>query len=94
MEKLRPYLEDINRKAGYAEELYGIRIRYVPLIVEEMTIVFDRQNWKIKILEEGRYLSTDEIEKLEEKILENIEKGLVELYLTLTFGEDVGLGEG
>lgn len=94
MEKLKPYLEDINRKAGYAEELYGIRIRYVPLIVEEMTIVFDRQNWKIKILEEGRYLSTGEIEKLEEKILENIEKGLVELYLTLTFGEDVGLGEG
>ncbi|MCO6040871.1 hypothetical protein [Thermococcus alcaliphilus] len=94
MEKLKPYLEDINRKAGYAEELYGIRIRYIPLIVEEMTIVFDRQNWKIKVLEEGRYLSTDEIEKLEEKILENIEKGLVELYLTLTFGEDVGLGEG
>ncbi|EHR77458.1 hypothetical protein OCC_00025 [Thermococcus litoralis DSM 5473] len=94
MEKLKPYLEDINRKAGYAEELYGIRIRYVPLIVEEMTIVFDRQTWKIKILEEGRHLSTGEIEKLEEKILENIEKGLVELYLTLTFGEDVGLGEG
>ncbi|ALV62357.1 hypothetical protein ADU37_CDS06580 [Thermococcus sp. 2319x1] len=94
MEKLKPHLEDINRKASYAEELYGVRIRYVPLITEERTIVFDRQSWKIKVLEEGRYLSTDEIEKLEEKILENIKKGLVELYLTLTFGEDVGLGEG
>lgn len=94
MEKLRPYLEDINRKANYAEELYGIRIRYVPLIVEEVTVVFDRQKWKIKVLEEGRYLSQQEVEQLGEKILENIKKGVVELYLTLTFGEDVGLGEG
>ncbi|HIH73632.1 MAG: Uncharacterized protein XD43_0257 [Thermococcales archaeon 44_46] len=94
MKNLKPHLEEINQKAGYAEELYGIRIRYIPLIVEEKTIVFDRQNWKIKVLEEGRCLSPEEIKNLEEKILENIEKGLVELYLTLTFGEDVGLGEG
>ncbi|MCA6212748.1 MAG: hypothetical protein PWP49_559 [Thermococcaceae archaeon] len=93
MEKLKPYLEDINRKAGYAEELYGIRIRYVPLIVEKRTIVFDRQSFKIKVLEEDRCLSPEEAETLEEKILENIKKGMIELYLTLTFGEDVGLGE-
>ncbi|HDD31355.1 MAG TPA: hypothetical protein ENF72_01855, partial [Thermococcus litoralis] len=64
MEKLKPYLEDINRKAGYAEELYGIRIRYVPLVVGERTIVFDRQNGKIKALEEKRYLSLEEVERL------------------------------
>ena len=93
MEKLKPYLEDINRKAGYAEELYGIRIRYVPLVVGERTIVFDRQNGKIKALEEKRYLSLEEVERLGEKILENIKKGVIDLYLTLTFGEDVGLGE-
>ncbi|USS40255.1 hypothetical protein NF865_07970 [Thermococcus aggregans] len=93
MEKLKPYLEEIDRKAGYAEELYGIRIRYVPLVIEERTIVFDRLNWEIKVLEKGRRLSPEEVERLEEKILENIEKGVVELYLTLTFGEDVGLGE-
>ena len=94
MEKLKPYLEDINRKADYAEEFYGIRIRYVPLVLEERTIVFDRQNWKIKVLEEERCLSPEEVERLGEKILENIKKGVIELYLTLTFGEDVGLGEG
>ncbi|MBC7095030.1 hypothetical protein [Thermococcus sp.] len=93
MERLKLYLEHISRKAGYAEELYGVRIRYVPLVIEERTIVFDRQKQKIKVLEEGRYLSPEEIERFEEKILENIKKGVVELYLTLTFGEDVGLGE-
>ncbi|RLF76732.1 hypothetical protein DRN38_04855 [Thermococci archaeon] len=77
MEKLKAYLEEVHRKASYAEELYGIKIRYVPIIVEEKTVVLDRENKKIK--------------RLEEKIIENIENGTVELYLTITFGEDIGL---
>lgn len=77
MEKLKTYLEEVHRKASYAEELYGIKIRYVPIIVEEKTVVLDRENKKIK--------------RLEEKIIENIENGTVELYLTITFGEDIGL---
>jgi len=77
MEKLKTYLEEVHRKASYAEELYGVKIRYVPIIVEEKTVVLDRENKKIK--------------RLEEKIIENIENGTVELYLTITFGEDIGL---
>ena len=42
MEKLKAYLEEVHRKASYAEELYGIKIRYVPIIVEEKTVVLDR----------------------------------------------------
>lgn len=42
MEKLKTYLEEVHRKASYAEELYGVKIRYVPIIVEEKTVVLDR----------------------------------------------------
>jgi len=91
MEKLKTYLEEVHRKASYAEELYGVKIRYVPIIVEEKTVVLDREDMKIKVLEEGKYISDEEIKRLEEKIIENIENGTVELYLTITFGEDIGL---
>ena len=91
MEKLKTYLEEVHRKASYAEELYEVKIRYVPIIVEEKTVVLDREDMKIKVLEEGKYISDEEIKRLEEKIIENIENGTVELYLTITFGEDIGL---
>ncbi|NJE25623.1 hypothetical protein E3E22_03100 [Thermococcus sp. MV5] len=94
MSKLRTYLETLNQKVSYVEELYGFKINYLPLIIEGTTIVLDRKNGKLKIIEENRYLSDEEIKNLERKIIENIEKGIVELYLTITFGEDVGLGEG
>lgn len=47
MEKLKTYLEEVHRKASYAEELYGVKIRYVPIIVEEKTVVLDRENKKV-----------------------------------------------
>lgn len=94
MSKLKTYLETLNQKVSYVEELYGFKINYLPLIIEGITIVLDRKTGNLKIIEENRYLSDEEIKNLERKIIENIEKGVVELYLTMTFGEDVGLGEG
>ena len=92
MDELKSYTDLLLSKITYAEELYGIRINYVPLIVrKEETIIFDKRDGKIKNLSEKRELSKEELEKVKEEIIQNIKNGTVELYLTLTFGEDVGL---
>ncbi|AIF68641.1 hypothetical protein PAP_00995 [Palaeococcus pacificus DY20341] len=92
MDELKSYTNLLLSKIAYAEELYGIKINYVPLIVrKEETIIFDKRDGKIKNLSEKRELSREELEKFKEEIIQNIKNGTVELYLTLTFGEDVGL---
>ncbi|WP_324735276.1 hypothetical protein VFC49_08990 [Thermococcus sp. SY098] len=94
MSELLKYLDMLASKMRYAEELYGIPINYVPIIVDEDIIVYDRRDGSIKWLSNKKRLSKKELKKLEKEIIKNIESGKVELYLTLTFGEDVGLGEG
>jgi len=68
----------------------GIRINYLPLLIGEETIVLDRRDGRIKRLGDKKPLSDEELRTLEEDIIQAIESGKVELYLTLTFGEDVG----
>ncbi len=94
MSELLKYLDILASKMRYAEELYGIPINYVPIIVDEDIIVYDRRDGSIKKLSNKKRLGKKELKKLEKEIIRNIENGKVELYLTLTFGEDVGLGEG
>ncbi|RLF77432.1 hypothetical protein DRN39_04115 [Thermococci archaeon] len=90
MEKLRRYTNMLISKMGFAEEIYGIRINYLPLLIGEETIVLDRRDGRIKRLGDKKPLSDEELRTLEEDIIQAIESGKVELYLTLTFGEDVG----
>jgi len=84
MGKLSQYLTMLKAKMTYAEELYGIKINSLPLIVEsEEIIILDRRDGKIKRLPGKRELNEDEIQKLENKILKNIEGGKVDMYLTM-----------
>ena len=52
--------------------------------------MLDRRDGRIKRLGDKKPLSDGELRTLEEDIIQAIESGKVELYLTLTFGEDVG----
>ncbi|ADT85116.1 hypothetical protein [Thermococcus barophilus] len=94
MSELLEYLDMLASKMRYAEELYGIPINCVPIIIDKEIIVYDRRDGSIKRLSDKKRISKKELKKLEKEIIKNIESGKVDLYLTLTFGEDVGLGEG
>jgi len=94
MRELFEYLNKLASKMCYAEKLYGIPINYVPLIVDNEIIVYDKRDGSIKRLSDKKKLSDEELKSIEKEIIENIKSGKVELYLTLTFGEDIGLGEG
>lgn len=90
MKKLDRYTNMLISKMGFAEELYGIKINYLPLIIGEETIVLDKRDGKIKRLRDRKTLSEEELRALERDIIHAIESGKIDLYLTLTFSEYVG----
>ncbi len=84
MGKLSMYISMLRAKMAYAEELYGFPVNYLPLIVrEEEIIILDKNDGRIKRLPGRKALDEEELEKLKEEILKNIESGEVERYLSM-----------
>lgn len=84
MEKLSMHLSVLRAKMAYAEELYGFRINYLPLLIrEDEIIILDRRDGRIKRLPGKAELGEDEIRGMADEILKNIESGEVERYLTM-----------
>ncbi|WP_457754641.1 hypothetical protein [Thermococcus sp.] len=83
----------LRARMSFAEELYGIRMNYLPLVVEDEIIILDKNDGGIKRLSDKKPLSENELKMILPKIRENIEKGLIDLYLTMNFQCIHGLGE-
>ncbi|ALM76416.1 hypothetical protein TBCH5v1_2525 [Thermococcus barophilus] len=81
--EIKNYLTMLRARMSFAEELYGIRINYLPLVVEDDIIILDKNDGGIKRLSDKKSLSESELKRVLPKIRENIEKGLVDLYLTM-----------
>jgi hypothetical protein len=92
-EDLANYLELLRTKLAFAEELYGIKMNYVPLITEEPVVILDKNDGKIKWLKDKRELTEKEFGELAGKIRRNLESGLVEMLLTMNMGCINGPGE-
>jgi len=82
-EDLANYLELMRVKLAFAEELYGVRMNYVPLITEGEIVILDKNDGKIKWLRDKRPLTIGELNDLAEKIKENLESGYVEMLLAM-----------
>jgi len=91
--ELANYLELLRAKVAFAEELYGIKMNYVPLITEGDVVVLDRRDGLIKWLETKRPLSEEELREMADKIRENLESGYVEMLLTMNMQCINGPGE-
>ena len=59
-EDLANYLELLRAKMAFAEELYGIKINYVPLVIGGEIVVLDKNDGKIKWLKTKRPLTVEE----------------------------------
>ncbi len=92
-EELANYLELLRAKVAFAEELYGVKMNYVPLVTDDEVVILDRRDGLIKWLKTKRPLEEDELRKLAEKIRENLESGYVEMLLTLNMSCIDGPGE-
>ena len=82
-EDLTNYLELMRAKLAFAEELYGVRMNYVPLVTEGEIVILDKNDGKIKWLRDKKPLTTEELSGLADKIKENLESGYVEMLLTM-----------
>ncbi|WP_456365973.1 hypothetical protein [Thermococcus sp.] len=82
-EDLTNYLELMRAKLAFAEELYGVRMNYVPLVTEGEIVILDKNDGKIKWLRDKRPLTSEELNGLAKKIKENLESGYVEMLLTM-----------
>ena len=82
-EDLANYLELLRAKLAFAEELYGVKMNYVPLVTEDEIVVLDKRDGLIKWLRTKRPLTEDELRKLSGKIRESLESGYVETLLTM-----------
>ncbi|WP_010480006.1 hypothetical protein [Thermococcus zilligii] len=82
-EDLANYLELLRAKLAFAEEIYGVRMNYVPLITEEPIVVLDKRDGKIKWLKNKEELTEEELQKLSERIKRNLESGFVEALLAM-----------
>jgi len=80
---LATYLELLRAKMAYAEELYGVKINYVPLVTEGEIVVLDGNDGKIKWLRTKRPLTSREFEALADRIKKNLESGFVETLLAM-----------
>ncbi|ASJ10283.1 hypothetical protein A3L12_02720 [Thermococcus sp. P6] len=80
---LAAYLELLRAKMAYAEELYGVKINYVPLVTEGEIVVLDGNDGKIKWLRTKRPLTPREFEALADRIRKNLESGFVETLLSM-----------
>ncbi|ASJ03612.1 hypothetical protein A3L09_10250 [Thermococcus profundus] len=92
-EELANYLELLRAKMAFAEELYGIKMNYVPLITEGEIVVLDKNDGRVKWLKDKRPLSMEEFKRLSEKIKENLESGYVESLLAMNMSCVGGPGE-
>ncbi|NJE85979.1 hypothetical protein E3E23_09110 [Thermococcus sp. CX2] len=92
-EDLANYLELLRAKMAFAEEMYGIKINYVPLIADGEIVVLDRNDGKIKWLKNKRPLTLEEFKSLRGRIVENLESGFVEMLLAMNMGCVNGPGE-
>ncbi|MBP1911640.1 hypothetical protein [Thermococcus stetteri] len=92
-EDLANYLELLRAKLAFAEELYGVKMNYVPLITEEPVVILDKNDGKIKWLKDKRELTEREFVELAEKIRRNLESGFVEMLLAMNMGCINGPGE-
>lgn len=87
------YLELLRAKMAFAEELYGIKINYVPLLTRGEIVVLDKNDGKIKWLKTKRPLTVEEFKSLSKKIRENLESGYVEMLLAMNMSCVNGPGE-
>ncbi|WP_456367503.1 hypothetical protein [Thermococcus sp.] len=92
-EDLANYLELLRAKLAFAEELYGVKMNYVPLITEGEIVILDKSDGKIKWLRDKRPLTVDELERLAGKIKKNLESGYVEMLLAMNMSCINGPGE-
>lgn len=92
-EELANYLELLRAKLAFAEELYGVRMNYVPLVTEEPIVVLDKNDGKIKWLRDRRELTEGELQELVGKIKKNLESGFIEMLLAMNMGCINGPGE-
>ncbi|ASI98412.1 phosphoheptose isomerase family protein [Thermococcus celer] len=92
-EELANYLELMRAKVAFAEELYGIKMNYVPLITEGDIVVLDKNDGKVKWLKTKRPLTTEEFRALADRIKENLESGFVEMLLAMNMECVNGPGE-
>ncbi|WP_297066458.1 hypothetical protein [Thermococcus sp.] len=92
-EDLANYLELLRAKLAFAEELYGVKMNYVPLITEGEIVILDKKDGLIKWLKTKRPLSEKELRKLAGKIRHNLESGYVESLLAMNMGCINGPGE-
>ncbi|WP_457742174.1 hypothetical protein [Thermococcus sp.] len=92
-EDIANYLELLRAKLAFAEELYGVRMNYVPLITEGEIVILDKKDGLIKWLRNKRPLSEEELRELSNKIRENLENGYVEMLLAMNMSCINGPGE-
>ncbi|WP_297417844.1 hypothetical protein [Thermococcus sp.] len=87
------YLELLRAKMAFAEELYGIKINYVPLVTGEEIVVLDKRDGLVKWLRTKRPLTAEEFHFLAKEIKRNLESGYVEMLLTMNMSCVNGPGE-
>jgi hypothetical protein len=92
-EELANYLELLRAKLAFAEELYGIKMNYVPLITEGDVVILDKRDGLIKWLKTKKPLEEEELRELADKIRENLESGYVEMLLSMNMSCINGPGE-
>ncbi|WP_297476032.1 hypothetical protein [Thermococcus sp.] len=92
-EELANYLELLRAKMAFAEELYGIKINYVPLVTKGEIVVLDKRDGLVKWLRTKEPLTVEEFRELAEEIKRNLESGYVELLLTMNMSCISGPGE-
>ncbi|GAB6136375.1 hypothetical protein [Thermococcus henrietii] len=92
-EELANYLELLRAKLAFAEELYGIKMNYVPLITEGDVVILDKRDGLIKWLKTKKPLEEEELRELAGKIRENLESGYVEMLLSMNMSCINGPGE-
>jgi hypothetical protein len=83
---LANYLELLRAKLAFAEELYGVKMNYVPLVIEEPVVVLDKNDGRIKWLKNKRELTEREFSELAWKIRKNLESGFIEMLLAMNMG--------
>ncbi|ASJ01328.1 hypothetical protein [Thermococcus gorgonarius] len=90
---LTNYLELLRAKLAFAEEIYGVKMNYIPLIIEEPIVILDKRDGKIKWLKNKKELTEEELQKLSEKMKRNLESGFVEALLAMNMSCINGPGE-
>ncbi|WP_297514312.1 hypothetical protein [Thermococcus sp.] len=92
-DEMANYLELLRAKLAFAEELYGVKMNYVPLITEGDVVILDKRDGLIKWLKTKKPLEEEELRKLAGKIRQNLESGYVEMLLSMNMSCINGPGE-